>query len=76
MVATVAAVGFAGARAVLFPRINSPGRVDAIIVVAGAADNRYVYASHLAKEGVAVQVLVSQPSPAGSSTFATAIEDY
>ncbi|MFI8592239.1 YdcF family protein [Dietzia maris] len=76
VVVTVAAVGLSTARAVLFPQADSPERVDAIVVVAGAADDRYVFARHLAEEGVADRILVSQPSPGGSSKYATAIDEY
>lgn len=73
---TVAALGLTVAQAVLFPRTDSPERVDAIVVVAGAADDRYVYARSLAEEGVADRILVSQPSPDGTSKYATAIAAY
>lgn len=76
VVVTVAAVGLTAARAVLFPRIDSPDRVDAIVIVAGAADDRYIYARHLAEEGVADRILVSQPSTGGTDTYATAIDEY
>ena len=62
------------ARAVLFPRVDSPERVDAIVVVAGAQDDRYVYARHLAETGVADRILVSQPG--GSGTYADLIAEY
>ena len=74
-VVTVAAVGLTAARAVLFPRTDSPDSVDAIVVVAGAADDRYVYARHLAEEGVADRILVSQPST-GDREYGFAIEEY
>ncbi|OAH43734.1 hypothetical protein AYJ66_04310 [Dietzia cinnamea] len=64
------------ARAALFPRADSPDRVDAIVVVAGAADDRYVYARDLAMAGVADQILVSQPSPSGRDSYSAAIEAY
>lgn len=76
MVVTTAVVGLTAARAVLFPRIDSPDRVDAIVVVAGAADDRYAYARHLAEKGVADKILVSQPSTGGTDTYATAINEY
>lgn len=63
------------ARAVLFPRVDSPERVDAIVVVAGSLDDRYVYARHLAEEGVADRILVSQPS-SGTGKHAGIIADY
>lgn len=62
------------ARAVLFPRVDSPERVDAIVVVAGAADDRYAYARYLAEEGVADRILVSQPGSTGE--YADMIADY
>ena len=67
--------GLTAARAVLFPRIDSPERVDAIVVVAGAQDDRYVYARHLADEGVADRILVSQP-PSGTGPYAAALDSY
>lgn len=76
VVVAVAVTGLTAASAVLFPRVDSPDRVDAIVVVAGAADDRYVYARHLAEEGVADRILVSQPSPGGSSSYAAAIDAY
>lgn len=69
-----AVTGLTTASAVLFPRIDSPDGVDAIIVVAGAQDDRYTYARHLAEEGIADQILVSRPE--GSSSYATAIDAY
>lgn len=76
MMVALAAGGLTAARAVLYPRIDSPKRVDAIVVVAGAADDRYVYARHLAEEGVADKILVSQPSTGGTDSYATAIDEY
>lgn len=67
--------GLTAASAVLNPRIDSPERVDAIVVVAGANDDRYAYARHLAAEGVADQVLVSQP-PSTTGGYATVIDSY
>lgn len=58
----------------LFPRVDSPARVDAIVVVAGAPDDRYVYARHLAETGVADRILVSQPG--GSGEYADMIAEY
>lgn len=75
LVAIVVA-GLTAARAVLFPQVDSPGRVDAIVVVAGAADDRYVYARHLAETGVANRILVSQPSPSGDDSYSAAIDAY
>lgn len=76
VIGTVALVaGLTAARAVLFPRIDSPERVDAIVVVAGAQDHRYVYARHLADEGVADHILVSQPSNETGS-YAAALDSY
>ena len=62
------------ARAVLFPRVDSPDRVDAIVVVAGAADDRYVFARHLAEGGVSDRILVSQPG--GTGQYADMIAEY
>ena len=73
---SIIAAGLIAGRAVLFPQVNSPDHVDAIVVVAGAADDRYVYARHLAETGVADRILVSQPSPGGDDSYSTAIEAY
>lgn len=54
-------------KAVLDPTIDSPARVDGIVVVAGADDDRYTYARHLAEEGVADSVIVSAPT-SGTAT--------
>lgn len=68
--------GLTAAHVVLFPRVDSPERAGAVVVVAGADDDRYVYARHLAEEGVADHILVSQPSPEGNSPYATMIDSY
>ncbi|MFJ6112193.1 ElyC/SanA/YdcF family protein [Dietzia maris] len=73
---TIAIAGLSAARAVLLPRVDSPTRVEAIVVVAGAADDRYVYARHLAEIGVADRILVSQPSPGGDDSYSAAIDAY
>lgn len=75
VILTVAVAGLTAASAVLFPRTDSPDRVDAIVVVAGAQDDRYIYARHLADQGVADRILVSQPS-GGPSPYATALKSY
>ncbi|MCZ4540864.1 YdcF family protein [Dietzia maris] len=67
--------GLTAARAVLFPQVDSPERVDAIVVVAGSNDDRYVYARSLAEEGVADHILVSQP-PSATGRYAAAIDSY
>ena len=72
---SVVVTGLTASRAVLFPQVDSPDRVDAIVVVAGAADDRYVYARHLAETGVADRILVSQPSP-GGNPYSAAIDAY
>ncbi|EFV93363.1 hypothetical protein ES5_01256 [Dietzia cinnamea P4] len=64
------------ARAVLFPQVDSPDRVDAIVVVAGMNDDRYVYARHLAEIGVADRILVSHPAPGGDDSYSAAINAY
>lgn len=69
------ATALTAAQAVLFPQVDSPARVDAIVVVAGANDDRYVYARHLAENGVTDHVLVSQP-PSASGRYAAAISSY
>lgn len=71
----VLVAGLTAARAVLFPRVDSPERVDAIVVVAGSQDDRYVYARHLAEEGMADHILVSQP-PGATGSYATALDSY
>ncbi|WP_010540961.1 ElyC/SanA/YdcF family protein [Dietzia alimentaria] len=68
--------GLTAASAVLFPRTDSPDHVDAIVVVAGANDDRYVYARHLAEEGVTDRILVSQPTPGGRDSYSAAITAY
>ncbi|OAV78825.1 hypothetical protein AYO52_10725 [Dietzia sp. 111N12-1] len=69
------ATGLTAAQAVLFPQVDSPGPVDAIVVVAGANDDRYVYARHLAENGVANHILVSRP-PSASDRYDAAIGSY
>lgn len=76
MLLTGTVTGLSAARAVLFPRVDSPDQVDAIVVVAGANDDRYDYARHLAEDGVADRILVSQPSPGSRDAYAVAIESY
>lgn len=76
LLSTVIVTGLTAARAVLLPRIDSPDRVDAIVVVAGANDDRYMFARHLAESGITNQVLVSRPSSSGSSAYAAAIDAY
>ena len=71
----VTVIGLSVASAVLRPRVDSPDRVDAIVVVAGAADDRYVYARHLAEEGIADRILVSQPLGA-TAPYATTLGSY
>ena len=75
VVLALVVAGLTAARAVLFPRVDSPDRVDAIVVVAGAQDDRYIYARHLAEEGAADHILVSQPADA-SGPYATALKSY
>ncbi|MBB1020062.1 DUF218 domain-containing protein [Dietzia sp. E1] len=72
----VAVAGLSAARAVLFPQVDSPDRVGAIVVVAGAADDRYVYARHLAETGLSERIFVSQPSRGGSDSYSAAIDAY
>ena len=67
--------GLTTARSVLFPQVDSPERVDAIVVVAGSNDDRYVYARSLAEEGVTDHILVSQP-PSATGRYAAAIDTY
>lgn len=55
------AAGLTAAAAVLHPKADSPTRVDAIVVVAGANDDRYDYALRLAATGVTDNVIVSRP---------------
>jgi uncharacterized SAM-binding protein YcdF (DUF218 family) len=75
LVAGLLVTGLTAARAVLFPQVDSPERVEAIVVVAGSHDDRYVYARSLAEEGVADHLLVSQP-PSGTGRYAAAIDSY
>ncbi|MDX2358781.1 ElyC/SanA/YdcF family protein [Dietzia sp. PP-33] len=74
-VLVAAMVGLTAGSAVLHPRVDSPDRVDAIVVVAGALDDRYVYARHLAEDGVADRILVSQP-PSGSGTYEAYLNSF
>lgn len=76
MLGAVLLAGLTAARAVLLPAVDAPVRVDAIVVVAGANDDRYVYARHLAETGVADRILVSQPSPGGSDSYSATIDAY
>lgn len=76
IVLAVLIIGLTAARAVLFPRVDSPDRVDAIVIVAGTNDDRYIYARHVAEAGLADRILVSRPSLGGSSSYATAIDEY
>ncbi|PAY24306.1 hypothetical protein CEY15_04815 [Dietzia natronolimnaea] len=59
---------------VLFPQIDSPGHVDAIVVVAGSSDDRYAYARFLAESGTADRVLVSRPT--GNRAYFDEIDSY
>lgn len=68
-------VGLSAADAVLHPRADSPDRVDAIVMVAGAIDDRYGYARHLAEKGVADTILVSRPARL-SGRFASLVDSY
>lgn len=68
-------LGLSSAAAVLHPRVDSPARVDAIVVVADGYDDRYAYAQHLARDGVSDQILVSRP-PGWRSRYATALDSY
>lgn len=64
--------------AVLSPTVDTPTRVDGIVVVSGAADDRYAHASALITEGTADQLLVSRPSgasPRVRTTVAAACSD-
>lgn len=56
--------------AILHPRSDSPARADAIVVVAGARDDRYAYARRLAEEGVSESILVSRPADLNSKSAA------
>lgn len=75
LVVGLVVTGLTAARAVLFPQVDSPERVDAIVAVAGIDDDRYVFARSLAEEGVADHILVSQP-PSGTGRYADAIDAY
>lgn len=67
--------GLSAGSAVLHPQVDSPDRVDTIVVVAGANDDRYVYARHLAEEGVADHILVSRPA-SSTGVYADVLNDY
>lgn len=73
---TVVVAGLAAGRAVLYPQVDPPQLVDAIVVVAGANDDRYAYARHLAELGVADRILVSQPSSGADRVYADGIASY
>lgn len=73
---TIAIAGLTAARAVLYPQVETPDRVEAIVVVAGTNDDRYIYARHLAEIGVADRILASQPFPGGSSALAATIDGF
>lgn len=75
LVVGLLATGLTAARAVLFPQVDSPERVDLIVVVAGANDDRYVYARSLAEDGVADHILVSEP-PSAPGRLADSIASY
>lgn len=74
-VLVAAVAGLSAGSAVLHARVDSPDRVDAIVVVAGANDDRYVYARHLAEEGVADRILVSRP-PSSTGAYADILDAY
>lgn len=57
-------------RAILHPSTDDPGSVDAIVVVAGAFDERYDHAVELAVRDLVPTVLVSRPSKMWSVTAA------
>lgn len=75
LVVFATAAGLTAASAVLHPRSDSPERVDAIVVVAGAKDDRYVYARHLAEQGVSDSILVSRPRTS-TGPYATGLDSY
>ena len=62
-------------RAVLHPPVDSPDRVDAIVVVAGVLDDRYSFAKHLAEGGLADTILVSRPLEV-SQQFASGVDSF
>lgn len=74
-VLVAAVAGLSAGSAVLHPQVDSPDRVDAIVVVAGANDDRYAYARHLAEEGVADRILVSRP-PSSTGVYAGVLDAY
>lgn len=59
LVFLVSSVLILATRAALYPTVDSPTSADAIVVVAGANDDRYAYARSLAEHGVADRILVS-----------------
>lgn len=74
-VLAIAAAGLSASSAVLHPRVDSPDRVDVIVVVAGANDDRYVYARHLAEQGVSDRILVSRPT-SSTGAYARVLDAY
>lgn len=73
--AIILLLGLSAGAAVLHPRVDSPPRVDAIIVLAGVADTRYEFAEQLADQGVAESVLVSRP-PAVVGHFGALLDGF
>lgn len=67
--------GLSAGSAVLHPPVDSPDRVDAIVVVAGSNDDRYDYARYLADEGVADRILVSRPT-SSTGVYAGVLDAY
>jgi len=74
VIALAVGSGITMANAVLHPRVDSPARVDGIVVVAGALDDRYVYARHLAESGVADQLVISYPDQRKWPDYAAAVD--
>ncbi|MBB0996453.1 DUF218 domain-containing protein [Dietzia maris] len=69
------AAGLLSANAALDPKVETAARVDAIVVVAGVKDDRYVHARRLAESGISDRILVSRP-PTFTGRYATAIDSY
>ena len=77
MICLAVSTALAFLRAVRFCRlqVDAPDEVDAIVVVAGTSDDRYVYARALAESGVRGRILVFQP-PSASGQYAVALKSY
>ncbi|MET3861657.1 uncharacterized SAM-binding protein YcdF (DUF218 family) [Dietzia sp. 2505] len=73
LVLVAAVAGLSAGSAVLHPRVDSPERVDAIVVVAGANDDRYTYARHLAAAEITDRIVASRP-PRANDRYAADLD--